>query len=228
MRFPKDPLEILSVLSNLLPPGLALIRWQQLDRPQRLIGGLIGFLILTEIASYVYFAPVVRNNVYLFHLYTIVEFAVICTAYRTVFSSAALREFLRVIVPAFAVMALVNAIWWQPARLAAFNSIPRSVEALILIALALLYLRQLLDELVVKRLSRHPMFWVTVGVLFYFSGTFFLFAAIKVFDTSLAPSLVDRLWELNYVANIVFNLFLTVALWLPSNPPPPHPTPIPS
>lgn len=223
-----NPLLIASYVSNLLPSTIALVRWRRLDSSQRVLGGLIGFLIVVELASKYYFAPVLQNNMPLHHLYTVAEFTAVGTAYYYAYSSATWRLVVRVLIIAFAGLALANALWWQPVARGEFNTLPRATEALLLLGLAMFYLRQLLDELRIEHLSRHSMFWVTVGVLLYFSSTFWLFAADYWLASALPSGLYDQVWSLNYLGNAVFNLSLTIALWLPSDLPPPRSTPAPS
>lgn len=216
---------IISYISNTIPPVIGLLYWRRLNISQRIAGLLICVLIAYELINGFLFLPEGRNNRILFSTYTIWEFSLVALAYSFAFTDPASRRRIRWLVVGFDVFAIIDIVFFLKPN--DMNALARSVETLLLIGLALLYLRQLLDELRVQRLSRHPMFWLTVGVLVYFPGTLILFSAFNWFSANLPKDVQYDLWSLNYVANIVFNLFIATALWLPPDQPQP-PTSAPS
>lgn len=209
--------DLINTLTNFIPLAISLPKLKKLTNYQMCLIFLIIFLVFFEILNRNYFIPVLKNNRPLFWSYTIMEFAFIASAYSFASSSEVQRRAIRWLIVGFSLFAVGEIVFLlKPTDL---NSLARSVETLLLITLALLYLRQLLEELRVEKLSRHPMFWLTVGVLVYFPGTFLLFATHNWFAASLPSSIHYQIWVLNDVANIIFNLFIAVALWLPPDQP---------
>lgn len=218
-------IEILTYASDVLPPIIGLYYLFRLNASQRSLHLLICLLVVFEVINETLFLSERRNNRILFSTYTIFEFSLIALAYSFAFSSPVVRQRIRWLIVGFNVFALIDILFLLgPTDM---NGLARSLETLLLVGLAMLYLRQLLDELQVQRLSKHPMFWITVGVLLYFPGTLLLFAAYNWFSTSLPRDVQSSIWSLNYVANLVFNLLIAFALWLPPEPHQP-PTSAPS
>lgn len=92
-----------------------------------------------------------------------------------------------------------------------YYSILASVETILVILFSILFF---FDQI------KHPQsffiystfqFWVVIGILFYLTGTFFLF----VFVDELSLERVVRYWIINSICNIFKNLFIAIGFLLP-------------
>ena len=63
-----------------------------------------------------------------------------------------------------------------------------------------------------RNISNYYFFWITTGILFYFSISFFLFL-LNDFTRSLPDSLAKNLWLINLVVNIFYYMFLSLGIW---------------
>ena len=81
----------------------------------------------------------------------------------------------------------------------------------------LLYFYTVIRELVIIQLEREPLFWISVGLLLYFSGNVFIFVSSNyVIQHSKALSL--KLWDIHAVLYMVLYGLYAWALWItPSN-----------
>jgi hypothetical protein len=83
---------------------------------------------------------------------------------------------------------------------------------LVLIGFSLFYFYRLLNELPIIHIQHLPMFWVSVSVLTYYAGNFFLFLVKNylVYGESGSHKLM---WILHNLLNITKNLLFAIALW---------------
>lgn len=114
------------------------------------------------------------------------------------------------LIALFCLPAAANSLFIE--RLATFNIAARSIEAFLLILIALSYFAYLLRAPVIQRLERSPMIWINMGVLIYYSASFFIF----IFSKDLVPE--QELWFTYYGIHAVFSVilytFYSIALWI--------------
>jgi hypothetical protein len=98
------------------------------------------------------------------------------------------------------------------------DSFAISISNLTLIAMSLLFFYQLLSSLVVKDLLRYPHFWISAGVLLYFSGVFFvhIFAEYITFNKDKT---ITHFWILKNYLLFFHRIFLAIGLWFSKTPP---------
>jgi len=93
------------------------------------------------------------------------------------------------------------------------DTIPVSTSALILIIFSILYLFEEIQSPKIGFVYENPSFWVTVGIMIYFSGTFFLF--LQYSDLSISDK--RNFWTINLVCVILKNFFITISFFLEPN-----------
>lgn len=93
------------------------------------------------------------------------------------------------------------------------DTIPVSTSALILIIFSILYLFEEIQSPKIGFIYENPAFWVTVGIMIYFSGTFFLF--LQYSDLSISDK--RNFWTINLICVILKNIFITVSFLLKPN-----------
>lgn len=96
-----------------------------------------------------------------------------------------------------------------------FNSNVTTSSSLIFISLSIAYFFKLLKEVKYQKLEKTPMFWISTGVLMYYSSTLILFLLGEVFEGSnLARDVALAAWGLNSIFNMMINTFYSLALWV--------------
>ncbi len=203
-----------SSVSVILPAILAVWRWRSGDREQKLLGILIGISILVEcLALLVGGAWLQLNNLFLLHIFTVVEFCFLVYLFGPKIKNLISGQTLWYLMVAFTVFALGNSIFID--GISRFNAFARAIEGVLIIAIVLFYFYTLLKSLEIRHLDRSPLFWIGAGLLIYFSGSLFVFIYSNKILSSSSSSLV--IWVIHALLNILLLIFYSIALWVKPN-----------
>jgi|GEM_PF-2423044 len=205
-------LNIISLLTFLIPLAVGLWRWASLAPAYRpllwfaLVPGCIMGL-LAEVGRYVF-----RNNIAYLHLVPLIETLVLAWAYWHALPAPRTRRFLLAALGLFMVVFVGEAAYWH-GFWRGQNGYTHTIQTFVLLAFALLYFEQLLRELHTIRLEHDPMFLVSVGVMLYYAGTIMIFLLEGSMQRRLQTNQIWTMYIIQAVLLIVFNAFLTLALW---------------
>ncbi|HEX8349865.1 MAG TPA: hypothetical protein VF598_07875 [Hymenobacter sp.] len=199
-----------SVIPVIIATAVAVIRFKRLEPALRCLAYLVVFAAVIELVSRGMVA-LQRPNLFLFPIDTLVEFGLLAWMYRRAFWPSAVSRGLPVVVSVFSLVSLLS--YTEPANLFHFNALQRFAESFLVLGLVLLYFYKVIRELVIVHLEREPMFWVSVGLLLYFSGNVFIFVSSNyVLQHSEALSL--RLWNIHALLYMALYSLYAVALWI--------------
>ncbi len=196
----------LSTYIGLVPVVLAFFRFKTLHPEQRRLAILVwvgvGIGISADWVSRLFFIP----NLFLLHLYTIVNFVLLTWVYQSVVGA----RWARVIGIAFTVFAAVNSLFIE--GLQTFNVLSRSISTFISMFFALRFFAKSLREMQISRLEMVPLFWISVGTLFYNAASFFIF----LFSKDIAPHepLSSTYFGIHAIFTVLLYIFYTIALWI--------------
>ena len=201
----------ISSFFGLLPTSIALLRFRLANRTQRLLSilvwGSLGVSLAAFSLGFFWGAP----NLYLLHLYTIFNFIMLTLIFRPILNQR-LTNILLVVFPLFAA---INSLFFE--RLVTFNVLSRSISAFFIMLYALSFFTTALKEMKIVRLEKAPIFWVSVGALFYNAASFFIF----LFSMDLVPfkSMWFTYFGIHSIFTILLYLFYTIALWIQAEKP---------
>lgn len=198
----------LSAYSILVPILIGGLAWSTHDQSQRLLFWLVLISGLFEVLALVVGALLDLRNLPLLHLFTIIQTVLLAKLYQQHLQPLIAPRTMNMIIISFIVIASLGAIYAD--GLLRFNSSARVLESLLLIIFSLLYFYKTLRELKIKRLEQEPIFWISTGILIYFSGNFLIFICCNYIITS-NPFLFTA-WGLHAILNICLNLLFTIAL----------------
>jgi len=150
-----------------------------------------------------------RNNLPVLHLYTIAEFIMISWFYSIVLRRFLPAKLLTGIAVGFTLFALLNSLLLQSWY--TFNTIPRSIESLLVISLSLVCYYRMLSEMKIRKMERSPIFWINTGFLFYFSGALFLFM-LSNYILPLNHQLNIFIWTIHACFSIMLYLLIFLGL----------------
>lgn len=164
------------------------------------IAGLIG-IIVTSLAFYKI------NNMWLFHIYTLLETSLLLFVFSYWQKKYVLRNRLRLII-------LVFALIWIGAKLylesfSRLDSYTASLECVLLVGVSAYTLFNLNNENV-NTLFRDQRFWVSSAVLFYFAGNAMTFSLGNIFNTWLIHSVLNIFANLLYTGGFIFQRRLNI------------------
>jgi|JI10StandDraft_1071094.scaffolds.fasta_scaffold656717_2 hypothetical protein len=196
----------ISATSVLVPIILAGIQWKRLSGELSLLRWILIASFLADVLSLI----LIKNSISptpLGNAYLLIQFSLLIY----MFSHSKKKKFiLATIYSIYLIFYIINLVFFQ--SFFEFNTHSIVVSSLILMFISTHYLYKLLNELPIVYIDKLPMLWVAFAVLFYYSGTFFLFLAnnylLKVFEDDYA-----LLWTLHNLLNVTKNLLFAVALW---------------
>ena len=150
------------------------------------------------------------TNLFLFHLFTYIEFGVIATIYYSLSKEILWKRIVLTFTILFVLFSIINLTYFE--TFIQFNSNQRYVEGIMVLIFCIGYYTKLLREAENIYLEKHPYFWLTSGYLIYFAGTLFLF----LFSRELMENSDSSYWSLHGMLNIFLNLIYVITLWLGS------------
>ncbi|MGB3548903.1 MAG: hypothetical protein WBA17_18155 [Saprospiraceae bacterium] len=219
----QDILASLSQYSIGLPFIIGSIFFGRLIREQRMVWFFVIVSLFFEVAAdyrvgfieWVFGVP--GNNLPGLHLFTIAQYVMILVIY-----GRFLRQFIPntvfwAILIAFPIWGIMSATfidgWYN------YNPHARAVQIISILILILCYFYQLLKNVEINRLESDPLFWVSCGLLIYFSGSLFIFLMSNYFLANKNYELLDSIYGMHSILNIIANLAYTIALWINSRKP---------
>jgi hypothetical protein len=113
----------------------------------------------------------------------------------------------------FSITALINLflIVSSNSKSILIDTIPISTSALLLIVFSILYLFEEIQTPKVEFIYANPQFWVIIGIMIYFSGTFFFFLQFS----ELSKDDQSNFWIINLICIILKNIFFSISFLLP-------------
>jgi hypothetical protein len=151
-----------------------------------------------------------QNNNPIYHVYAVVEFFLILRIFKLALPKLLTKKRFIFVYFSFLTFAVINAIAWQSVLI--FNSNVTTVTAFMIIVLVLLYFYSLLLKEDLGPLGKMPIFWMSAGMMLYFTTNFILFFLSKNQDFSLEHGYT--IWGIHAAVNILSICFYTYALWI--------------
>jgi hypothetical protein len=195
---------------------IGLVRYRRLNGAMRYLL-LLTLLALGVTAVATWLQRQHRPNLFLFPIDTAIEFTLLALIYRHTLSELAVSRFIPAMV---AVFLLGTALTYRP-RLdtVEFSPVQHFIEGVVVLAFVLLYFRrEITRRVVTRRLELDPMFWVSTGLLLYFSGNLLIFLTSNlVLKYSVAIS--RHVWAIHALLYTFLNVFYSIAFSLrPQSP----------
>lgn len=149
-------------------------------------------------------------NLYLFHLYVLMEFLFISWFYYELFKKYISPKIIPVIYIIFVIFSLIDTfVWHNPFT---FNSYAKTLECIIIVSYTVFYLYKTFDEFQDEDPSDTPVFWINAGFLFYFSGCLFLFTFSNFILTQGKP-MGMVVWAVHAFFIIIMYSLISIGLW---------------
>ncbi len=186
-------------LSILLPLFFGIYQYNALTRPARYIllylavSGIIN-LSATIIGKFYH-----SNNLPLLHILTVLELYIFVLFYQQLLFSSRILVMFRLLPLVFLAACVFNAVFFQD--IYTYNSYARSLEALIIMLLAINYFAKIAASPQGSKIYALPGFWFNTAAFLYFSGAFMLF---------IFSNFIVRVSRYNF--NIIWNIHASLVL----------------
>lgn len=142
--------------------------------------------------------------------FTIVEFLFFSYYLYALLKSKKFKLFLLFASIFFLVVASINLFNSIISSSTSIDAIPISVSSIILIIASILYLFESIQNPEVIFVYSKQSFWITIGIMIYFSGTFFLFLQYD----SLSFEEKDNFWVISIICFVLKNIFFSISFTL--------------
>ncbi|HEY4111702.1 hypothetical protein [Puia sp.] len=149
----------------------------------------------------------VTNNLFLFHVFTPIEYGCICLFYLSIIGDPRIRRVIRISIPLFVLLCIVFAFFVQ--TLMENNSYIAIAESILIVCWTLLFLREVLLFNPVTALHNYPLFWITAGILIYFTENLVLDGVLSYLIKN-TPSLAKLVYRVSFVFNDIFLIALSI------------------
>jgi uncharacterized membrane protein (GlpM family) len=215
----------ITYFAHLLPILVFLAFWR---RNQNTFSFLIFFYCLfslfTDIARSI--QPIFNllpdfqhKDVILLSTFTIVEYFLLVTYVYLLLSNKKVKSSLIGGSVIFLIVALLNIVRNIRSDIPEFDSVPIAVSSIILIIGSISYFFECIQTPDVTFIYSKPNFWVIVGIMIYFAGTFFLFLQYD----NLSDDEKVNFWTINLICFVLKNIFFSISFTLkPENQQPLH------
>lgn len=148
---------------------------------------------------------------FIYSLFTIAEFTAFALFFGYILRNNTIRKIIKITIFAFPLFAVINLILTLNNN-SQFDTIPVVFQAICIMALCVVYFFDQIREPKTLFIYTTFEFWAVTGILVYLSGTFFIY----MFTMSMSEEELDRYWFINYVFNIIKNIFIALAFFVKS------------
>ncbi len=153
------------------------------------------------------------NTVYLFLLFTIVEYSFFCYFIYIILPKGSIKKAVPFLWIGFLLFAGIDYAFFS--KTYEFDSIASGIESIIVLMLCIYYLFSQVKGSNNLMIYSTFNFWAVIAFLIYFSGTFFLYLMTERMMDS--PSFQKMYFVINNSFNILKNLLLCVAMTMRLN-----------
>ena len=171
---------------------------------------LVGFA--TELYSY-YLAKHNINNLFLLHIYTLLEFMTWSYFYYRLFQNK--KWFQKVFpwfVAAISVLIIANTIFFEP--LHGFNSNAKTTVQFILITYAIYYFFDVFGKIDLTKPLLRSLSFINFAVILYYSSSLFIFMFPKMLiGIGMTRQEINALWAINSLLAFIFQSLILISLW---------------
>jgi len=147
-----------------------------------------------------------KNNLFIFHIATPLEYVVLSLLFRNAIVNKEVKQFILLSIPFFIGLSILFAIFIQTPI--SNNTYMITIESIVMVFLALFFLRETLLLQQVTVLHHYPFFWISVGILFYFTGNLVIEGMLN-YMISQSMELAKKVYRLSYIFSyLLFVLFI--------------------
>lgn len=190
-----------------VPVAIGLARKKYFNTSEKILLWFVVASALSDVIAFVLQRQDI-NNMFLFHIYTVVEFTLISLFYVKVISNPRITPFIIGALFPFLCVAVYEFITNRNG----LDVICTTTESIVLMLYAILGFSSMLKNPVQSRVVAIPLFWFNTAVLLYFAGNLFLFVFSNYMQSHFGNQF-NGLWRIHSVMSIIFYLLIGTGFW---------------
>jgi hypothetical protein len=205
-----DVYQLLSIVASfswIIPLVIGLCRKKYFNASEKILLYLIGASALSDLVGITLQVQNI-NNMFVFHIYTVIEFTLISFFYIKVLTNTNITRFIVVLIFLFLGVAAYDFI----KNLDRLDDLSTTTESIIVMLYAILGFSSLLKNPVQSRVVAIPLFWFNTAFLIYFAGNLFLFIFSNYLQSHFKGRF-DALWGIHSVMSIILYLLISTGFW---------------
>lgn len=185
---------------------MAFFIWKRLGKTEKTFAVLLSIIIAISFAGRLWNMFVMKNNLPFFHLYILIEALLLIHIFIQLYESHWRKLKWLVLAGSFLIAWMLNitaisSMWIYPDYML-------GLESVLILSLVLGWFRKMLREKKIRKPSRTFAFWMSSGLLIYFSGNFLLFV-FSNFINDQEHSVFVAVWMVNTILVILLYLMYT-------------------
>jgi hypothetical protein len=173
----------------------------------KLLPFFLLFTLLVELTGELFHKPGL-NNAILFNLYSVVEFVFYTYFFKMVAPGKKVKHILTSIMWILPVVCLVNIFLIQGINV--FHTLTYAIGCLTMVALGIVYFIRLFNSLERVELLKTPAFWISVGIIFFFTSAVSVLGVANYIAT-LPKELSSLLQRIFFWVNAFFYIMFIIA-----------------
>lgn len=177
---------------------------------------IINELIMWRLRASGYFDRHGTTQAILYSLFTIIEFSFLAYYLYSTFVGQRYKKALLSAGILFCVVALINLYLVVTSKTIPdelFDRIPIASSAIILMIFCILSLFEELQLPKIGFIYSTSKFWIIIGIMIYFAGTFFFFLQYD----ELSVNEQNNFWAINLISMTLKNIFFAISFLVPGN-----------
>jgi hypothetical protein len=155
-----------------------------------------------------------HNNVWIFNLYSVVEFSYFLYYFRQTIYGAAVKKKIRILQFILPVLCLVNIFFIQGIKV--FHTYSYVLGSLLMVGLGVLYFYRLFKNREQLNLLREPSFWISIGVIFFYVCALSTVGIIN-YIAVLPRAIINNMQTIIQIEAAFFYLFYIIAFLCRTN-----------
>jgi len=201
-------LRTLSINSGFLPIIFFLLFLNR--NKQKKLWVIFLYAVISVLTDYSYDIISRKNEFYIYSFFTIAEF----TLYSIfLYYNLNTKLFKKLLLISYILFFPITIYSFFQKEFENFDSLTASIECILIILFSILFLYEQIKEPESIFIYTSKKFWIIVAFFLYLSSTLFLF----MYADKLPTMEKNYYWSINFVFNIVKNIFFTIAFLLRKN-----------
>lgn len=196
----------ISTLTVVIPLVIGLFRKKYFNSGEKILLYLTGLALLTEIIGQI--ISKWSNNMYVFHIYTVVEFIFISLFYIKFISPSRFIIVIRILIFLFIGIAAFD--YFKEKN--TMDDLSTTIESILFMLYSIVGFYTLLQNPVQYRVVDIPFFWFNTAILLYFAGNLFLFIFSSYIERH-SHRVFSEVWAIHSIMNIIFYVLISIGFW---------------
>jgi hypothetical protein len=192
---------------------LLMARYHQIPTIIKRIAPFIILTLIIEVYS-TYLTKNNRPNLFLLHIYTLMEFIAWAFFYQLLFRShKRFQQIFPYFITIISFLIIANTVFIEP--LSGFNSNAKSTVQIIFITLAIVYFFQTFGRIDLTQSTPRSLILINFAIILYYSGSLFIFMFSKLLNNNnVAQPQQYGLWTINALLYFIFLILLFLSIWI--------------